>query len=110
MRKTFFVLALMLGVNQAEAANCALMQRLAQQQANSMARRDHMDHYGFAHRARAGARAENVGYGCATKACAIAMWQRSPPHAANMGLPGCKGVASAVSRSGHRYWAMVIAR
>lgn len=40
----------------------------------------------------------------------MALWRASPQHAANMRLPGCKGVAYAVSRSGRYYWAMEIAQ
>jgi len=84
------------------------MQRLAQEHSNDMARRDHLDHAGFASRAKQGARAENVAYGHSSKAMTIAQWSASPPHAANMRLPGCRGIASAVSHSGRRYWTMEI--
>jgi uncharacterized protein YkwD len=40
----------------------------------------------------------------------MARWRASPGHAANMRLPGCKGVAYARSRSGEYYWAMEIAK
>jgi uncharacterized protein YkwD len=93
-----------------EKANCRLMQRLAQQHSNDMARRDALDHAGFYDRARQGARAENVAMGSATRAGAMAQWRASAGHASNMRLPGCKAVASAVSRSGRRYWTMVIGR
>jgi hypothetical protein len=33
---------------------------------------------------------------------------QSPPHRANMMLGGCQAVASAMSVSGRRYWAMEI--
>jgi len=46
--------------------------------------------------------------GCDTEACARRMWMQSPAHRANMMLGGCQAVASAVSASGRRYWAMVI--
>jgi hypothetical protein len=36
------------------------------------------------------------------------MWMQSPAHRANMMLGGCQAVASAVSASGRRYWAMEI--
>lgn len=87
---------------------CQAMRRLAQEHSNDMARRDHLDHAGFASRAKRGARAENVAYGYDSETRTIAQWSRSPRHAANMRLPGCKGVASAVSRSGRRYWTMEI--
>ncbi len=91
-------------------SNCALMQRLAQQHSNDMARRESMDHSGFYSRAARGAQAENVAMGSTTRAGAVAQWRGSPGHAANMRLPGCKAVASAVSRSGRRYWTMLIGR
>jgi hypothetical protein len=36
------------------------------------------------------------------------MWMKSPHHRANLSLGGCQAVASAVSKSGRRYWAMEI--
>ena len=54
----------------------------------------------------------DTGRGYATphsgKTMTIAQWWASPGHAANMLLPGCKGIASAVSRSGRYYWTMEI--
>jgi hypothetical protein len=91
-------------------SDCALMQRLAQDHSNDMARRDSMDHAGFYGRAAKGARAENVAMGSKTKAEAMAQWRASPGHAANMRLPGCKAVAYAVSRSGRHYWTMEIGK
>jgi hypothetical protein len=74
-----------------------------------MARRNSLDHAGFMQRrGQAGAVAENVAMGCETEACARRMWMQSPPHRANMMLGGCQAVASAVSASGRRYWAMEI--
>ena len=90
--------------------NCQLMQQLAQQHSNDMARRDRMDHAGFHNRAKKGARAENVAMGSTTKAGAMAQWWTSPGHALNMLLPGCKAVAHAVSKSGQHYWTMLIGR
>ena len=91
-------------------ANCRLMQQLAQEHSNDMARRNTLDHAGFYNRARQGARAENVAMGRSTRAGAIAQWQASPRHAANMRLRGCKAVAVAVSQSGRHYWTMIIGR
>ncbi|MBX9841437.1 MAG: CAP domain-containing protein [Xanthobacteraceae bacterium] len=91
-------------------SNCALLQRLAQQHSNDMARRESMDHAGFSSRAAQGARAENVATGSKTRAGAMAQWWTSPGHAANMLLPGCKMVAHAVSKSGRYYWTMLIGR
>jgi len=90
-------------------ADCSSLRALAQQHANDMARRNSLDHAGFMqHRGPAGAVAENVAMGCETEACARRMWMRSPPHRANMMLGGCKAIASAVSASGRRYWAMEV--
>src|SRR5690348_13760031 len=90
-------------------ANCSSLHALAQQHAKDMARRNVLDHSGFMqHRGPAGAVAENVAMGCETEACARRMWMQSPPHRANMMLGGCQAVASAVSASGRRYWAMEI--
>jgi uncharacterized protein YkwD len=91
-------------------SNCGLMQRLAQQHSTDMARRESLDHSGFHSRAMQGARAENVAMGSTTRAGAMAQWRGSPGHAANMRLPGCKAVASAASRSGRRYWTMLIGK
>ena len=88
--------------------SCQTMQRLANEHSLDMARRDTLDHAGFAGRVRRGARAENVASGNSSKSLTIAQWSASPPHAANMLLPGCKGIASAVSRSGRYYWTMEI--
>jgi len=90
-------------------ADCSSLRALAQQHANDMARRNSLDHAGFMqHRGPAGAVAENVAMGCETEACARRMWMQSPQHRANMMLGGCQAVASAVSASGRRYWAMLI--
>jgi len=90
-------------------ADCSSLHALAQQHANDMARRNSLDHAGFMqHRGPAGAVAENVAMGCATEACARRMWMQSQGHRANMMLGGCQAVASAVSASGRRYWAMEI--
>ena len=90
-------------------ADCSSLHALAQQHANDMARRNSLDHSGFMqHRGPAGAVAENVAVGCETEACARQMWMKSPAHRANMMLGGCQAVASAVSASGRRYWAMEI--
>jgi uncharacterized protein YkwD len=88
--------------------SCWTMQLLAQEHSSDMARRDHLDHAGFASRVKRGARAENVAYGHKSEARTIAQWSHSPRHAANMRLPGCRGIASAVSQSGRRYWTMEI--
>ena len=90
-------------------ADCSMLYALAQQHANDMARRNSLDHAGFKrHRGPAGATAENVAVGCADEACARRAWMQSAPHRANMALGGCQAIASAVSKSGRRYWAMEI--
>jgi hypothetical protein len=90
-------------------ADCSSLRALAQQHANDRARRNSLDHAGFMERrGPAGAVAENVAMGCGTEACARRMWMQSPRHRANMMRGGCQAVASAVSASGRRYWAMLI--
>src|SRR5262244_466916 len=111
LRMTCFGLALLFsaaGVGLVHA-DCAKLHALAQQHAYDMARHNSLDHAGFMrHRGPAGAAAENVAVGCDTEACARRMWMQSPQHRANMMLGGCQAVASAVSASGRRYWAMEI--
>lgn len=91
-------------------AECSVahMRALAQEHSNDMARRDQLDHDGFESRAARGAKAENVAYGYSTEAKTIAQWWRSPEHAANMRLLGCRGIASAVSKSKKHYWTLDI--
>lgn len=115
MEKTRIISALILlaATSQAgakEDSTCSLMQRLAQEHSNDMARRDNIDHDGFYSRAARGAAAENVAMGRRTKAETMAQWRASPGHAANMQLPGCKAVAYAISSSGRYYWTMEIAK
>ena len=89
----------------------AALARLAQEHASDMARRERLDHAGFfERRARAGARAENVAFGCADEACTVRQWINSSGHRANMLLSDVNrfGIASAVSKSGRRYWALVL--
>jgi hypothetical protein len=108
---TGFGLALLISAAGAGAghADCAALYALAQQHAYDMARRNSLDHAGFMkHRGPAGAVAENVAVGCADEACARRAWMRSPHHRANMMLGGCQAIASAVSKTGRRYWAMEI--
>jgi hypothetical protein len=104
------LIALIPSVPAQAASDCALMQQLAQQHSNDMARRDSLDHAGFSDRAARGARAENVAMGSKTKAETMMQWRGSAGHAANMRLPGCKAVAHAVSISGRHYWTMEIGR
>ncbi len=87
------------------------MKALAQEHSNDMARRNSMDHDGFfERRVPRGAKAENVMAGVKTEREAIAAWRASPPHAANMALPGCKGVARACNKDGRCFWTMEIGR
>lgn len=82
---------------------------MAQAHAADMARRDTLDHAGFTERrGPAGARAENVAYGCADTACTIQMWINSPNHRSNMLRSDVTryGLASAKSASGKTYWAL----
>jgi uncharacterized protein YkwD len=85
------------------------MSARSRQHANDMASRNSLDHAGFMERrGPAGAVAENVAMGWETEACARRMWMQSLRHNANMVRGGCQAVASAVSASGRRYWAMLI--
>jgi uncharacterized protein YkwD len=89
------------------------MASLAHAHAEDMARRSTMDHAGFFEkRGPAGARAENVLYGCSTSACTIQQWINSPGHRANMLLADVKsyGLASAKSKSGTEYWALELGK
>jgi len=89
------------------------MVALAQAHAQDMARRSTMDHAGFFEkRGPAGARAENVLYGCSTEACTIKNWINSPGHRANMLLADVRtyGLASAKSKSGTEYWALELGK
>ena len=86
---------------------------LALSHAHDMARRGQLDHAGFfQQRGPNGARAENVSYGCGDEACAIRQWSRSAGHRANMLRRDVRGygLASAVSSSGRRYWALELGR
>lgn len=79
---------------------------LAQQCANSLAARNHLDHRGFfEHRGPAGARAENVLVGCKDQACAIRGWMRSPGHRRNIMQFGHGAIAWADTANGKkRFW------
>ena len=87
-----------------------VLSALAQEQAQSMASRTRLDHKNFRQRARslASTAAENVLSGCADEDCAIRGWARSAGHRRNMlrGDVSRYGIASAVSASGRRYWAL----
>jgi hypothetical protein len=103
------VLALAPTGGMSHAAGCSALYGLALAHAKDMARRNSLDHAGFfTQRGPRGAMAENVAVGCASETCARDVWMKSPPHRANMMLGGCQAVASAVSKSGRRYWAMEI--
>ena len=88
------------------------LQAMAQRHARSMAARRSMDHSDFyTERGRSGARAENVGAGCASESCVMSLWTESSGHRANMLLPDVRayGLASATS-GGTRYWCLVLGR
>jgi uncharacterized protein YkwD len=89
----------------------ARLAAMAHAHAADMARREALDHAGFMERrGPAGARAENVAYGCSDTACTIRMWIKSPRHRANMLRTDVSryGLASAPSRSGRRYWTLLV--
>ena len=95
--------------------------RMAQGQAKIMADRDKLDHAAgkpFVTRLKAAGydaktAAENIGAGYHTLAEAFSGWRDSPPHKANMLLPGATrmGIAAVYTpRSKYKvYWAMIIA-
>jgi uncharacterized protein YkwD len=86
---------------------------LARAHAQDMARRHSMDHAGFyTIRARRGVAAENVAYGAASMSGAMQQWIDSWAHRANMLRPDFTryGIASAVSASGTRFWALELGR
>ena len=87
----------------------ASLTAMAHSHAADLARRGALDHAGFLQqRARSGANAENVSYGCGDESCAILQWSQSARHRANMLRKDVTtyGLASAVSASGRRYWVM----
>jgi uncharacterized protein YkwD len=90
----------------------AALQTMAARHARSMAARQSMDHAGFySERGAAGARAENVAFGCATESCAISMWEGSSGHRANMLLSDVRGYGLASAAGGrNRYWCLVLGR
>ena len=93
------------------------LSRIAQEQAGAMAARDRMDHAvskPFADRVanlNAERAAENLAQGDATFAKALDQWIGSYGHRSNLLMhEGTRvGIASARSKSGEIYWAMVIA-
>jgi uncharacterized protein YkwD len=89
--------------------------RLAQEQANAMARRDSLDHDALAPfssrigRSGLSHAAENIAYGYADFASTLKQWTNSAGHRANLLLHGAKWIGVAHAQNGHRiYWAMVI--
>lgn len=95
--------------------------RLAQEQAQAMARRDKLDHdliRPFNARLKASgykakAAAENIGAGYHTLAEAFSGWRDSPPHKANMLLRGARrmGIATAYAPNSKYkvYWSLIVA-
>jgi uncharacterized protein YkwD len=91
----------------------AALTTLARTHAQDMARRQSMDHAGFyAIRAKRGVAAENVAYGAPSMSGAMQQWINSWAHRANMLRPDFTryGIASAVSASGTRFWALELGR
>jgi uncharacterized protein YkwD len=93
----------------------AALTRLAQEQANAMARRDSLDHDALAPfssrigRSGLSHAAENIAYGNADFASTLKQWTNSAGHRANLLLHGAKWIGVAHAQNGHRiYWAMVI--
>src|ERR1051325_833691 len=93
--------------------------RMAQAQAEMMAKRDKLEHNvkkPFAARLKSGGynakhAAENVGAGYHTLAEAFSGWRDSPPHRANMLLPGATRIGiAAVPAPGSKYqvyWTLI---
>ena len=93
----------------AELRADAALTAMASSHAADMARRDALDHAGFKEqRGPRGARAENVAYGCKDSPCVIQQWVNSSGHRANMLRTDITryGLASAMSASGKKYWAL----
>jgi uncharacterized protein YkwD len=91
----------------------AALTSLARAHAQDMARRQSMDHAGFyAIRARRGVAGENVAYGATSMSGAMQQWINSSAHRANMLRQDFTryGIASAVSASGTRFWALELGR
>jgi len=105
----------------AEVTLDAELSRVAQAQAESMAKRDKLEHNiktPFVARLKtsgynAKTAAENIGAGYHTLAEAFSGWRDSPPHRANMLLPGATriGIAAvpAPSSKYQVYWALILA-
>ena len=89
--------------------------RIAQEQANAMAKRDLLDHElvaPFSQRVGLQFRpaAENIAFGHDDFADTLRQWINSSGHRANLLLPGAKWIGVAHASNGRRtYWAMVIA-
>jgi uncharacterized protein YkwD len=89
--------------------------RIAQEQANTMAARDLLDHNALApfssriSPSRFKCAAENIAYGHADFADTLKQWTNSAGHRANLLLHGAKWIGVAHAQNGHRvYWATVI--
>ena len=105
----------------AEVTHDADLTRMAQAQAELMAKRDKLEHNiktPFVARLKATgynakSAAENIGAGYHTLAEAFSGWRDSPPHRANMLLPGATriGVAAvpAPNSKYQVYWALILA-
>jgi uncharacterized protein YkwD len=93
----------------------AALTRVAQEQADAMAKRDLLDHNALAPFPRRigpsglSRAAENIAYGYADFASTLKQWINSAAHRANLLLHGAKWIGVAHAQNGHRtYWAMVI--
>jgi Cysteine-rich secretory protein family len=104
--------------SEGKVASDPVLNRIAQEQAQAMARRDILDHSvlgPFNSRVASsgsGRPAENIAYGYDSFAKTLDQWIESPGHRKNLLMHGASrvGVASAKSpTTGRTYWAMVIA-
>ena len=90
------------------------MTAAADYQARSVAAAGSLSHGDFASRVRSfgiggSALAENLAYGADDVAGAVAQWQASAPHQANLLLPGARRIGLGRADNGRtRYWALVI--
>jgi len=94
-----------------QLASDANLTSLAAEHSGDMARRDSLDHDNFmTKRGPRGARAENVAYGCKDTPCVIQQWVNSSGHRKNMLIPSVTkyGLASATSKSGKKYWTLLV--
>lgn len=88
----------------------ALLAGAAYEHARDLARRNRLDHDGFAERMGmiSSMAAENVLVGCRDAPCAFRVWAKSPGHRRNMLMKGITryGLASATAENGRMYWVL----